>query len=154
MLDYWRGDTAVACAIHREDGYSDLVPIAAFFAGPPFNLLEQLALERSTGRVLDLGAGVGRHSLFLQAQGRQTSALELELALVAIMAERGVADPLAASIFSQVDRQFDTVLMLMCGFGLVGTPEGAEDFFGHARNLLASGGRFCVTRSTCDRTRR
>jgi SAM-dependent methyltransferase len=141
MLEYSRGDTAVACAIHRDDGYSDLVPVATFFAGPPFNPLEQLALDRSTGRVLDLGAGVGRHSLFLQEQRLQVTALELEPALVAIMAERGVAEPLAASIFSPLGRKFDTVLMLMCGFGLVGTPNGAEDFFGHARHLLAPGGQ-------------
>jgi SAM-dependent methyltransferase len=145
MVDYWRGDTAVACAIHRDDGYSDLVPIAEFFAGPPFNPLEQLALDRSAGRVLDLGAGVGRHSLFLQEQGLQVTALELEPALVAIMAERGVAEPLAASIFSPLSKKFDTVLMLMCGFGLVGTPDGAEHFFEHARHLLAPRGQ-----SLCD----
>jgi SAM-dependent methyltransferase len=141
MLDYWRGDAEGGCAIHRDDGYSYLVPVAAFFAGPPFNALEQLAMERSTGRVLDVGACVGRHSLFLQEHGCQVTAIELEPTLVDIMSERGVREPLAGSVFSLAGRQFDTMLMLLNGFGLVGTPDGADAFFEHTRQLLSPGGQ-------------
>jgi tRNA1(Val) A37 N6-methylase TrmN6 len=70
--------------------------------------LEQLALNRSTGRILDVGAGVGRHALFLQEQGRHVTAVEIEPELVAIMSERGVTEPLATSILMLSGRQFDT----------------------------------------------
>ena len=157
MLDYWRGTSQGACTIHRDDGFSRLVPVAAFFAGPPFNPLERLALEHSVGRVLDVGAGVGRHALFLQKDGCQVTALDVEPALAAIMSERGVKEALAGSIFSLVGRQFDTLLMLMNGFGLVGTPAGAEAFFERARQLLAPGGQiFCDSldvRGTTDPTK-
>jgi SAM-dependent methyltransferase len=141
ILDYWHGDAKATYAIHRDDGFSILVPVAPFFAGAPFNPLEQLALDRSTGRVLEVGAGVGRHSLFLQEQGRQVTAVELEPELVAIMSERGVTESLAKNITSLVGRQFDTILMLMNGFGVVGTPAGAEAFFEQARHLLSPGGQ-------------
>src|SRR5580704_6196982 len=88
MVDYWHGDVEGTCTIHRDDGFAQTVPVAAFFAGPPFGALEQMAMDRATGRVLDVGAGAGRHSLFLQEQGRQVTAVEREPELVAIMSER------------------------------------------------------------------
>jgi SAM-dependent methyltransferase len=130
MLDYWRGSEDAAYTIHREDGFFHSFPVAASFA-----------LDRCSGKVLDLGAGAGRHSLALQARGFVVTALESESELVGIMAERGVADAVAGSVSSLTGRQFDTILMLMNGFGLVGTPSGATAFFQHARKLLSHGGQ-------------
>lgn len=141
MLDYWHGDADAAYTIHRDDGWSQLVPVAAVFAGQPFNPIEQLALDRATGRVLDVGAGVGRHSLVLQSRLRQVTSIEIEPALVSIMSERGVRDVMAESVFTLTSREFDTVLMLMNGFGLVGTLSGAAAFFEHARSLLSREGQ-------------
>ncbi len=141
MLDYWHGSADAAYTIHRDDGFSHALPVVASFAGEPFDPLEQVALARATGRVLDVGAGVGRHALFLQEQGYQATAIEIEPELVAIMAERGVTEPLVESIFSLAGRQFDTILMLMNGFGLVGTLAGADSFFEHARDLLSPTGQ-------------
>jgi SAM-dependent methyltransferase len=141
VVDYWHGQKEAAYTIHRDDGFSQLVHAAASFAGPPFNPLEQLALSRSTGKILDVGAGVGRHSLFLQEQGFEVTAMEPEPELAAIMSERGVREPLAKNIFALAGGKFDTVLMLMNGFGLVGTTAGAEAFFEHARHLLSPGGQ-------------
>src|SRR3954470_3167054 len=92
MLDFWRGDADAAYTIHRDDGWSQFVPVSATFAGEPFHPLEQLALDRATGRVLDVGAGVGRHSLALQSRLPQVTAIEIEPELVSIMSERGVTD--------------------------------------------------------------
>ena len=141
MLDYWHGDAKGSCILHRDDGFSLLVLEATWFGGSPFSALEQLALSRSTGRILDVGAGVGRHALFLQKQGRQVTAVEIEPELVSIMSERGVTEPLATSIYLLGGRQFDTILMLMNGFGLVGTPVGARLFFERTQQLLAPGGQ-------------
>lgn len=141
MLDYWRGDAEAAYTICRDDGWSQLVPVAAAFAGQPFHPMEHLALDRATGRVLDVGAGVGRHSLALQGRLGHVTSIEIEPELVRIMAERGVADALVESVFTLTSREFDTILMLMNGFGLVGTLSGAAAFFGHARSLLSPEGQ-------------
>ncbi len=141
MLDYWRGDAEAAYTVHRDDGWSQLVPVSAAFAARPFNPIEQLALDRASGRVLDVGAGVGRHSLVLQSRLAHVTSIEIEPELVAIMSERGVADALSASVFTLAAREFDTILMLMNGFGLVGTLSGAAAFFDHAQNLLSPSGQ-------------
>jgi SAM-dependent methyltransferase len=141
MLDYWHGESEATYSIHRADGFSQHVPVAASFDASRFDPLEQLAMSRSTGRVLDVGAGVGRHSLFLQEGGCNVTALELEAELAAIMSERGVKNLLVSSVFNLKDMQFDTILMLMNGFGLVGTPAGAGAFFEHVRSLVSPGGQ-------------
>ena len=141
MLDFWHGQADAAYTIHRGDGFSQLVPVAASFAGPPFHPLEQEALDRSTGRVLDVGAGVGRHALSLQERGCRVTAIETVPELAGIMSERGVTAALAGDFSGLTGRQFDTILMLMNGFGLVGTPTGAAAFFRQARQLLSPGGQ-------------
>jgi SAM-dependent methyltransferase len=141
MLDCWQGDADAAYTIHREDGFSHPVPVAASFAGSPFSPLEHLALERCAGRVLDIGAGVGRHTLSLQGRGCQVAAIELEPDLVRIMSERGVRECFVGDVFSLEGRRFDTLLLLMNGFGLVGTPSGAASFFQQARDLLSLNGQ-------------
>lgn len=153
MLDYWRGDKEATYIIRRDDDFFDTIPAAESFAGEPFSPLEELAVERATGRVLDVGAGVGRHTLALQTRGRQVTAVEIEPDLVGIMAERGVAEPLVADIMSMAGREFDTLLLLMNGFGLVGSPAGASLFFANAQRLLSPTGQilcdsFDVRRTT------
>ena len=141
LLAFWQGDVTATYTIHREDGFSHPVPIGAAFAGPPFPPLEQLALEHCSGRVLDVGAGVGRHALCLQERGLPVTAIEVEPELAAIMSERGVMEPLTKNLFSLAGQQFDTILMLMNGFGMVGSLAGAGTFFEHVRRLLRPGGQ-------------
>lgn len=141
MLAFWHGDADATYTINRDDGFSYPVPVGPSFAGPPFTPVEQFALDRCAGRVLDVGAGVGRHALCLQERGLQVTAVEVAPELVAIMSARGVAEPLAENLSSLSGREFDTVLMLMNGFGMVGSPLGADAFFDHARHLLRPGGQ-------------
>ncbi len=141
MLEYWQGDANATYTIHRDDGFSHLIQVEAAFAGPPFSPLEQVALDRCRGSVLDVGGGAGRHSLWLQERGLQVTAIEVVPELVAIMSARGVAEPLEENLFSLAGRRFDTVLMLMNGLGLTGTLQGVETFCEHARSLLKAGGQ-------------
>lgn len=141
MLECWQGDAKAAYTILRDDGFRAEVPVAAAFAGPPFSPLEQLALERCGGSILDVGAGAGRHALFLQQQGHDVTALELEPELVDLLSARGVIKTRTGSVFSLAGGPFDTLLMLMNGFGMVGTVGGAAAFFENARKLLAKDGQ-------------
>jgi hypothetical protein len=52
-----------------------------------------------------------------------------------------MTDPIVGDILHWSGEQFDTVLMLMNGIGMVGTPEKLDAFLSHASNLLSLGGQ-------------
>ena len=53
--------------------------------------LEQAALQLAYGKVLDVGAGAGSHSLYLQNQGLDVTALDISPHSVALMKKRGLS---------------------------------------------------------------
>lgn len=56
------------------------------------------------------------------------------------MSERGVRNVREQDFFT-IDGQYDTILMLMNGIGIVGTMERMPEFFRHVDNILALGGQ-------------
>jgi len=151
-LNTWKPHAAAMEAYHRgkhdailvvyDDFERDEVPISYFFRGPEqFPPLEQLALELCRGRVLDVGAGSGCHSLALQSRGFEVTAIEILPPLVRILQERGVRDVRAATWMDVEAGRFDTVFMMMNGLGLTETLPGLRRFFSEARRLIAPGGQ-------------
>ncbi len=108
--------------------------------------VEALALELCRGRVLDLGAGTGRHSLLLQEEGFAVAALDRSPVALQIMAERGVRCRIAADLFrwEGPEEPFDTLLLLMNGAGLVGSLTGLERFLQLARHWVQPAGQLLV----------
>jgi SAM-dependent methyltransferase len=107
---------------------------------------ERTVYQYVEGRVLDIGAGAGRHSLAAQAQGLETVAIDISPGAVEVCARRGVRDvrllPLA-----KIDASlgtFDSVL-LMCGnFGLAGSAEATLAFLERLHSLANPGARIVL----------
>ena len=151
-LDPWKPHAAAMQAYHEgkrdavlvvyDDFERDEVPVSYFFRGPDqFPPLERLALDLSRGRVLDVGAGSGCHSLVLQERGVEVTAIEILPSLVGILRDRGVRDARVATWMDVDGPPFDTVLMLMNGIGLTETLPGLRRFFSEARRLVRPGGQ-------------
>lgn len=64
-----QGHKSAAMSILRDDGW--VVPLAAsgFFRDPLEFRIESIALDLARSRVLDVGAGTGIHSKYLQDKG-------------------------------------------------------------------------------------
>jgi SAM-dependent methyltransferase len=151
-LDAWKPHEAAMRAYHGgqhdavivvyDDFERDEVPVSYFFRGPDqFPPLEQMALDSCRGRVLDVGAGSGCHSLALQARGVQVTALEILPALVDILRGRGVRDVRMATWMDLDADPFDTILMMMNGLGLAETLRGLRRFLREGRRLVRPGGQ-------------
>ena len=151
-LDTWKPHAAAMEAYHRgkhdavlvvyDDFERDEVPVSYFFRPPQqFPQLEQQALDLCRGRVLDVGAGSGCHSLALQDRGLEVTAIEILPPLVRILQERGVYDARMATWMDIEAEPFDTVLMMMNGLGLTETLAGLRGFFSEARPLVRRGGQ-------------
>lgn len=85
---------------------------------------ERNALKRAKGRVLDIGCGAGRHSLYLQDLGLDVTAIDNSPGAIKVCKERGVRQALVRPI-SEVSRfkdaSFDTIIMMGNNFGLLGS---------------------------------
>jgi len=104
--------------------------------------LEWNALQHCKGKVLDIGAGAGSHSLLLQRMGMDVTALDISPLNAAVMKGRGVKKIIRRDFFSLQPRKdpYDTLLLLMNGIGLVGTLDGLHLFLQKAQTLLRPGG--------------
>lgn len=102
---------------------------------------EQIALEKCTGNVLDIGAGAGTHSLYLQQQGMQVTALEVSGLACQVMQQRGITNVVHSDIMNYNNSNFDTLLLLMNGIGLAGTLQQLPAFLQHCLTLLKPGGK-------------
>jgi SAM-dependent methyltransferase len=152
---YFAGDIAAELILHRDDGYVAPMPVGHFFRTPStFSPIETAALHHCRGRVLDVGAGTGLHSLFLQEKGLPVTALDVCPGAVEIMRQRGVKDARCASVFDCMGVPFDTLLLLGHGIGMVETIAGLDRFLAHAPGLLADGGQVLLdsrdVRATAD----
>lgn len=128
--------------LHSSYGDIEEMPIDVFFRDEEdFPELEFIALSLCDGKVLDVGAGVGSHALFLQEKGFDITALEVSATACNIMRERGVQQILPEDFFQLKDKQFDTLLFLMNGIGLAGTTDGFRELLRHSKSLLSEKGQ-------------
>ena len=141
MAAFHRGDRDAYMVVY-DDYERDEVPLSYFFRDSnEFPELERLALDLCRGRVLDVGAGSGCHTLALQERGFQVTAIEILPEMVDILKERGVRDARQATWMDLLDDPFDTVLMMMNGLGLSETLPGLRRFFRRARRLVRPDGQ-------------
>ena len=150
---YFDGDHGAQLTVRRDDGVEYALPVSHFFRTPAeFTPLENAALERCRGRVLDVGAGSGLHSLALQERGLAVTALEISPEAAGVMSARRVREVRCADIFQFAEGPFDTLLMLGHGIGITENLAGLGRFLEMARRRLAPGGRLLLDSTDVRRT--
>ena len=108
------------------------------------NDVEKCALAACRGRILDVGAGAGCHSLVLQSRGLDVDAIDISPGCVEVMRRRGVEKSYHRNILDLRNSRYDTVLMLMNGIGISGSLDGLNLFIQHLDTLLAPSGQLLV----------
>lgn len=144
MLDFLRG-TASSEIVERDDG------LVGANGGPgvyfrPFRMwhpLERKAMRYVRGRVLDVGCGAGRHSLYLQDKGLDVVGIDNSPLAIEVCRQRGLRDARTFSItgISRALGVFDTVLLLGGNFGLFGNPRRAKRLLRRIHGLTSDRGR-------------
>ena len=125
----------------------DEIPLDTLFRGfDDMPGIERKALDMAKGKVLDVGAGSGCHSLVLQERGMDVTAIDISPLAVETMRARGVKQVYEKDFFT-VREKYDTVLMMMNGIGIVGNLDGLPRFFRLLDSILAPGGQLL-----CDST--
>ncbi|KPJ61020.1 MAG: hypothetical protein AMJ46_03275 [Latescibacteria bacterium DG_63] len=144
FLDFYRGQ-AVSEIVERDDGYVEPTPstkmyFAQYRDWPPH---ERKAIRYARGRVLDVGCGAGRHSLYLQQKGLKVLGADVSPLGIKVCKLRGLREAKVMNV-TQVSRNlglFDTVLMLGNNFGLFENSNRARWLLRRFRGLTSERGR-------------
>lgn len=127
----------------------DEIPVKHLFRSvPEMPELERKALELARGRILDVGAGAGCHSLALQQRGEEVTAIDISPLSCETMLARGICNVRCVNLFDKrLVGPFDTILMLMNGIGIAGKLKQLPTLLFRLRELLAPGGQLIVDSS-------
>ncbi len=128
--DYFKGDRDALEIVERDDGFIEAYPgpkayLSKYEDWPPH---QRAALRLARGRVLDIGCGGGRHSLYLQRKGQQVLGVDISPLAIRTSKLRGLKEARLMSI-TQIGPKlgkFDTILMLGNNFGLFANPSRAR----------------------------
>ncbi len=149
LFDFMQKGKAKKLFIDSNITETDVIPVEYLFRDfskmPP---IEQVALNNCRGKVLDVGAAAGSHSLWLQKNGFRVTAIDISELACKVMKQRGIEEVLLADFFEyQNQHKFDTLLLLMNGIGICGQLENLPNFFNQCKNLLAEGGQILIDSS-------
>jgi len=132
MWAYYNGERSFEI-IERDDGYIDIGPETSvyFSSYEDWSPHEKKAMEFVKGRVLDVGCGAGRHSLYLQEKGFNVLGIDISPLAIKVCKLRGLrkAEVMAIEDLKFKPESFDTIIMMGNNFGLFGC-------FKKARRLL------------------
>ena len=147
--DYYNKGKAGRLRVFSSQFDEDEIPVSSLFRTcGEMPALERAALQAARGRILDVGAGSGCHTLALKEMGKEALPIDISPLSVEVMRARGLNARLANVFDPRLVGQFDTVLMLMNGSGIIGRLENIGAFFGRMKQLLAPGG--CVLMDSSD----
>lgn len=142
IRDFYTSGERTLIRVHTVDGEVTPYPAEIFFREyEAFGIFDEIACAEARGRVLDVGAGAGCISLFLQDLGLEVTAIDVAEMAIEVARDLGVKDARAINFFDLKGEQYDTLLLMMNGIGFVGDFEGLDRFFVHAKDLLAPGGQ-------------
>lgn len=141
LKDYWEGNKLAKVIIHRDDGRLDDYIVSQCFRKPEeFSELEKKALKSCFGKVLDIGAGVGPHSLELQKRRLEIYSIDISKEACEIMENRGLKNVFCSDVYSLQEDNFDTILLMGRAIGFVGDLAGMVKFLRHCETILSSNG--------------
>ena len=142
ILDYHLGMQRGPLIVYNSYGAPEKMPIEVFFRGEDdFTDLESYAISLAAGKVLDVGAGAGAVSLYIQETGGDCTGLDYSPGCVKVMEDKGLKKVVHGDIFTYGSEKFDTIMLLMNGIGLAGTVKNLEVLLETLEKLLFPGGQ-------------
>lgn len=146
IWDFYQNKSADDLLTETSISEIDELPVEYFFRDfDEMNLLEQKALELSKGKILDIGAGAGSHSLYLQNEKKlEVFALDNSPKSVEVCQLRGVKNVWCSDILDFPVQTFDTILLLMNGTGIFESLDKIDFYLEKLQSLLNEKGQILI----------
>jgi precorrin-6B methylase 2 len=146
LVDYYNGEEPVLM-VNNKYGDPEEMPVEVFFREKEdLTGLEKAALLHCKGRILDVGAGAGAVALMLQ-DDFDTTAIESSDGASQVMKARKVRNGITGDIFDYHGEDYDTLLLLMNGIGIVGRLDNLQKSLTHFATILKPDGQILLDSS-------
>lgn len=149
ILDYQTNNSPQDIITQTDISEAETMQVAYMFRdykNMPY--LEQLALDLSKGKVLDVGCGAGSHSLYLQQKGHDVYPIDISQNSITACQLRGLSQAKCIDLLQVKDQKYDTILLLMNGTGIFGYLKNLSLYLTHLKSLLNQNGQILI--DSCD----
>lgn len=145
IYNYFRGRGDGIEMVERDDGFINAFAGGSAYLSPfkEWPSHQKAAIKLAKGRVLDIGCGGGRHSLYLQKKGHHVVGVDTSPLAVRVCRMRGLADVRLTPItrLGSWLGKFDTILMLGNNFGLFANRIRAQSLLRGFMRMTSPGAR-------------
>lgn len=134
--------------VHSDDFDDDYIETSYLFRSyKEMPALEKKAMSLCSGKILDIGACAGPHSVYLHKKGYDVTSLEASELCCEVLKNRNLRNVINQDIFKFNNQTFDTILMLMNGTGIAGSISRLEVLLHHLKTLLNPEGQILIDSS-------
>ncbi|MDH6253241.1 SAM-dependent methyltransferase [Chryseobacterium sp. H1D6B] len=146
VWDYFHNENPEDLQTETSISELDELPVDYLFRDfEEMNDIEQKALESAEGKVLDIGAGAGSHSLYLQNESNlDVLALDISPKSVEVCRLRGINKAVCENMLDLSGETFDTILLLMNGTGIFESLTKIDIYLKKLHSLLNENGQILI----------
>ncbi|WP_312822057.1 class I SAM-dependent methyltransferase [Epilithonimonas sp.] len=146
IWDYYYNDNPEDLQTETSISELDELPVDYLFRDfDEMNKIEQKALKLANGKVLDIGAGAGSHSLYLQNEKKlEVTALDISPKSIEVCKLRGIRNAITENMLHFSEGNFDTILLLMNGTGIFQSLNVIDIYLKKLYSLLSSKGQILI----------
>lgn len=146
VWDYFHNEDPKDLQTETSISELDELPVAYLFRDfEVMNNIEQKALQLAEGKVLDIGAGAGSHTLYLQNERNlDVQALDISPKSIEVCKLRGIKKAVCANMLELSGETFDTILMLMNGTGIFESLAKIDTYLQKLYTLLSDNGQILI----------
>jgi len=142
--DYHNQEYTEDIIVHSSIAEDDILPIPYLFRSfSKMPVIEQKALQLCKGKTLDIGSGAGSHSLWLQENSIDVTALDISVGCGMLSQKRTLKNIVTSSILDHKE-SYDTLLMLMNGTGIFEEISKVDIYLQHLKSLLKPNGQILI----------
>lgn len=147
LYSYWKGDHKTPCFIRRDDNYTDKSLLKTYFAKNIESEMEKDALQFAKGKILDVGCGAGRHTLYLQKKGFDVTGIDFSPLAIKTCKARGCKKVKVMDVFKAKFKpnSFDTILLFGNNLGIGGSLTGVKKLLKKLKSLIKPHGHLLLT---------
>ncbi len=147
MKAYYFEKDETPISVHSPDFDDDEIAVKYLFRDfAEMPKTEQKALKLTYGNVLDVGCGAGSHALYLQQKDIKVKAIDTSEGAIEIAKERGVLNAEVKDFYAEIG-QYDTLLFLMNGTGIIGNLINTDNFLSICKEIMKPGGQILIDSS-------